>query len=135
MNKVEPLIEAASVRVREHVPSLIQRIGWTYLPPIFAVLLINAFGWQILANVIPASTASLLVIIANVAVLVYGWRYLEKRYGGMSRYMQFLYFTKERRELRRLVKEDESDIPALTLQTLKMEQAADEFIRAMTPQA
>jgi hypothetical protein len=131
MNKVEPLIEAASVRVREHVPALLKRMGWTYLPPIFAVLLIHAFGWQLLANVIPASTSFILVIVADVAILMYGSRYLDKRYGGISRYVQWLYFTQERRELRRLVKQDESDLPVLTLQTLKMEQAADEFVSSM----
>src|SRR5690349_7805660 len=124
MNKVEPLIEAASVRVREQVPALVKLLGWTFLPPLIAVLLINAIGWQLLVRIIPVSTASILILIANIVVLLYGWRYLEQRYGGVARYTQFLQFTRERRDLRRIVQQGETDLATLTLQTLKMEQAA-----------
>lgn len=134
MSKVDTLIEAASAQVRVYVPALIKRMGLTYLPPVLVVLVINAFGTQLLENFIPLSTATILVMLANIAILVYGWRYLEKRYSGLGLYMQFLYFTKARRDLGRLVKQDASDKAALTLQTLKMEQAADDFIRAITGQ-
>jgi hypothetical protein len=129
--KIEATIESATADVRVYLPALAKRMAWTYGPPIVAVLLINGLAAPLAMNVIPASTAYLLALVADFAVLFYGIRYLEKRYGGISHYVRWLYFSRDRRELRSLLKSGQTNTDAVLKRTEQMQQSAGEFIQAM----
>lgn len=131
MNAIQTRIDTASERVRPYLSPLVKRMARTYLPPVILGIILNLFGREILAQFIPYSATALLGLVVFIAILYFGWRALDKQFGGIRLYMLWLIFSRDRRALRALLTQpDKIDSAVLSEHARQMEQSADEFIRA-----
>ncbi|MCU0514596.1 MAG: hypothetical protein MUE40_18745 [Anaerolineae bacterium] len=124
------IIDAVTDDVQPALPVLIRRLALTYVPLMLVTVLIATVGGRLLNLVLPLSTATLLALCANVLVLVYGWRRAERRFLGTKLFVLYTAFSRERRELRRLLAAPQPDAPAVEARTQQMQQTARVFVEA-----
>ncbi|MAU12481.1 MAG: hypothetical protein CL607_21850 [Anaerolineaceae bacterium] len=121
--------------VRAYIPAVMQRLAITFGLPVLAALLVATVGAMLLSEVLPSSTTSIIAFGVNIAIMVYGWRYLENRYKGTSAYIVYTRYSRTRRDLEKLLKKspEGSDVSAADVEKQRegVIKAADAFMLAM----
>jgi uncharacterized protein YacL len=121
--------------VRVYLPALMQRLGITFGVPIVAAMLVGTIGAMLLSQVIPSSTTSIIALGINIAIMVFGWRYLERRYKGTSAFIVYTRYSRTRRDLENMLKKspEGSDTSAaqIELQRESVAKASGAFVHAM----
>lgn len=122
-------------RLRVYTPALGNRLLLTYLVPIIGMLAVTTLLGVFGSRALPESTLSLLGLAANIVILVYGWRWAEKRLRGTSLFVLWSRYNKERRELELLLKRadasHEMQPEIIDMKRDLLQNAADNVVSAM----
>jgi hypothetical protein len=132
--QVETRLTESYERTRPYLPALVQRLALTYGLPMLAAVLISTLGSRLLLALLPEfplSTATLLTLGANILVLVRGWQWLEKRFGGTKLFFLYIVVSRNRRELKRLLQQSPLDSAAINKAMQQLSQAENDFVGAM----
>ena len=124
-------IEYERDRVRVYLPDLIKKLGITYGVPLIAAMLLATLGGIIISNFLPVSTTNIIVFGLNLGILLYGWRWLEKRTNATGIFLMYSRWSRTRRDLEKLLDDDASTIAQIDNQRAIMEAGAQEFIDTM----
>ena len=121
--------------VRTFIPALVRRLMLTFGPPLLVALLVSTIGAMLLSRVLPSSTTSIIAFGVNIAIMVYGWRFLERRYKGTSAFIVYTRYSRIRRDLEAMIKKtpNGSDISEgkIEEQRAGVVKSADAFIQVM----
>lgn len=124
--------------IRGYLPALGNRLMLTYLLPLTLGLIAGVVVLLLANQALPQSTASILSFGANLLILGFGWRILEKHTGATSLFVSYTAASSARRRLRKLLTQAQSgeDVPAeaLTDQLNTFEAAAQAFMDNMRHQ-
>ena len=118
-------------RTRPYLPTLVQRLFLTYGLPMLIAVMISTLGSRLLLALLPElplSTATLLTLFANILVLIRGWQWLEKRYGGTKLFYLYIVLSRNRRELKRLLQQSPTDMGAINTTLKQLAQAEQDFV-------
>jgi hypothetical protein len=119
-------------RVGAYRPELLRRLLKTYGYPTLGVVLMGTLLAPLLLSVltfIPGSTALIITFGANLAILVYGWRYMERTTRSTALFSLYVRYSSQRRRTRTLIKDEASD-DKLTDALHATESLAQNFIEA-----
>lgn len=99
--------ETAANRQREmlrpYLPGLLNRLALTYGLPALGAVLVAAIVSRVLDSLFPPSlTTSFTVFLVALAIIIFGWRYAERRWEGTSLFVLYTAYSRERRALERL---------------------------------
>lgn len=117
-------------RVRAYLPDVLQRLLLTYGIPLLIAFVLATAGGVVISSFLPVSTTNIIVLGLNLAVLVYGWRWLERRYKATSLFLIYVRFSRERRDLDKMLKNDAAP-DAIQAKQSMMEESAQNFIDAV----
>ncbi|QPC83594.1 hypothetical protein G4Y79_04210 [Phototrophicus methaneseepsis] len=135
VRRAKKTIERTRDEVRAYLPSLVQRLGLTFGVPILVAFFVATIGAMIVSQFIPSSTTSILAFGLNIAIMVFGWRYLEGRYRGTSAFIVYTRYSRTRRDLEKMIEKTPagSDTSAEQIETQRegVVKAADAFLQAM----
>jgi hypothetical protein len=132
--QIETRLKESYERTRPYLPALVQRLALTYGLPMLVAVLISTLGSRLMLALLPElplSTATLITLAANLFVLIRGWQWLEKRYGGTKLFFLYIVVSRNRRELKRLLQQSPSDAGAISTGLKQLQQAEQDFMGAM----
>jgi hypothetical protein len=136
--QVETRLTESYERTRPYLPALVQRLALTYGLPMLVAVLISTLGSRLMLALLPElplSTATLITLAANLFVLIRGWQWLEKRYGGTKLFFLYIVVSRNRRELKRLLQQSPNDTAAINTGLKQLQQAEQDFVGAMGTRA
>ena len=126
------LIDRTSDQVRGFLPTLAQRLALVYGLPILLAMLISSLGPLLIGDLLPQSTANLILLAINIFVLVQVWRRAEARWKSTGLFMLYTRYSRTRRLLRDMLERARAgsiDEPgALDLQCEQLTLDADRFV-------
>jgi hypothetical protein len=132
--QIETRLKESYERTRPYLPALVQRLALTYGLPMLVAVLISTLGSRLMLALLPElplSTATLITLAANLFVLIRGWQWLEKRYGGTKLFFLYIVVSRNRRELKRLLQQSPNDAGAINTGLKQLQQAEQDFVSAM----
>lgn len=118
-------------RVRVYLPELIKKLGITYGVPLIGAMLLATLGGIVISNFLPVSTTNIIVFGLNLGILLYGWRWLEKRTNATGIFLMYSRWSRTRRDLETLLNDSNSTIAQIENQRAIMGAGAQEFIDTM----
>ena len=125
-------------QVRVYLPGLLPRLAFNYAVLFAIIFIVGLVVVPLLRQVIFESTAIIAGFAANVLILVYGLRWLEQRNPATTLFVLYTRFSRQRRDLRKLLKLAETATPPadqeLYTRVDLMEEAARQFIAAANDQ-
>jgi len=118
--------------VREYMPGLFPRLAINYFVPMAVGMLVAVLTAGFLARWLPSPTPSALGFVINLAILIYGWRYLENRNHATALLVLYTTYSRHRRELLQILQVGDEQQASTQLEFL--EEAAGNFIDAAQEQ-
>jgi|GEM_PF-1452489 len=119
-------------QVRAYIPALTRRLGIVYGLPLLAAFIVSTLGAILLSQFIPSSTASIIAFGINIAILVNGWRWAERRYRATSVFILYTRYSRARRDLERAIKQTkDTSADALDRQRADLQAETESFTAAM----
>lgn len=132
-SQVETRITDSFERTRPGVPIMVQRLAITYGVPMGAAVLLSTLGSQIFLALLPdfpVSTATILILAANLFILLRGVAWLEQRYEGTKLFLLYNTMSRSRRDLKRLIKQSPFNEGAVNTALQQLTQYEKEFLGA-----
>jgi hypothetical protein len=131
--QIDSRITESFDRTRPYVSIVAQRLALTYLLPMTIAVIISTVGSRVLLAILPElplSTATMILLTANIFLLVKGWQWLEKRYEGTKLFFLYNVVSRNRRDLKRLMAQSPTDTAAINTVIRQLQQAEQDFITA-----
>lgn len=119
--------------VRAYMPSLLPRIAFNYMTLMMIAVLVSVVLVRVLENYIWESTANTIAFGINLALLVYGWRWLERRNQATSLFIIYTRYSRHRRELLKALEQATSgklaDLDSLYTLVDFAEESGNQFVQ------
>lgn len=126
--------------VRPYMPETFYQLGINYGLLLISVVAVNMLGIPLILRFIPLtlSTANILGFSVMLLILVYGWRFLEKRNSATAIFVLYTRYSRERRNLQDILEQAENgvleDENTIYTQVDILEETASNFLDAVEQQ-
>lgn len=128
--RAEKRLAAVQPSIRAYVPAIVRNMALTYLPAFTVLVVVSAVLPRLLLNFLPDSTSAIITWGANLMILLYGLRYLEKRYRGTTLFTLYTQYSKQRRTLEKALAESQ-DAELLSASLQSLETAVDQLMKTL----
>lgn len=115
--------------VQPYMLAIMPRLSFNYASLSLGLLFLWLIGLQLLARIVPLSTANATLFVASLFIFIYGWRFLENRNHATSLFVLYTRYSRQRRDLKALISSD-ADEESLSNNIQWLEEAAQAFIHA-----
>jgi membrane protein implicated in regulation of membrane protease activity len=118
-------------QVQPYMVAILPRISFNYLILTSSLVVLWFIGLQLLAQILPFSTANVIMFALSLIIFVRGWRFLENRNHATALFILYTRYSRQRREFRSIIA---TEIDEETLQTNLqwLKDSAQSFIDAAT---
>lgn len=101
IQNAENALKRIHTEVQPYMATLFYKIANNYLLLLAGVIVINMIGLPLLIRFvpIPMSTVNVIGFSAMLLILVYGWRYLEKRNHATTLFVFYIHYSRAKRNL------------------------------------
>lgn len=109
--------------------AILPRISFNYLSLTSSLFILWFIGIKSLTQILPSSTATAIMFALCLIIFVKGWQFLENRNHATALFVSYIYYSRQRRDLKRLFA-TEPDEETLSTNIQWLEETANAFIDA-----
>lgn len=114
-------------QIQPYMLAILPRLSFNYLTLTTGLVILWFVGVQLISQFLPLSTANAIMFALELFVFVKGWQFLENRNHATSLFASYMYYSRQRRNLKKLLSDD-TDEEALSNNVQWLEEAAEAFI-------
>ncbi len=122
MQPPEAQLEQVHNDVRRYMPGVLPRLLMTYLVPVMLAMMSAGLVVGLLASLVPPLSARTFAFTAMLAILLFGWRWLENRNQATALLVLYTRYSNQRRAARTALANGE------TIDMRPVVQSATDFI-------
>jgi hypothetical protein len=115
--------------LQPYMIAILPRLTFNYLSLTMPLLLFWLIGLQLLAQIVPLSTANAIIFALSLFMFIYGWRFLENRNHATALFVLYTRYSRQRRDLKALLK-PETDEARLISNLQWLAESAQSFLDA-----
>jgi hypothetical protein len=116
-------------QVQPYMLALMPRLTFNYFTLSMIILILWLIGLQLLAKLVPVSTANAIMFALSLLIFIYAWRFLENRNHATALFVLYTHYSRQRRDLKaQMASEVDEETLLNNLQWL--EDSAQAFLEA-----